>query len=71
MTKPQIKYDKDSKIVSIRVGKKRSVDSDVKDNIVVDYDDDGEVVNIDIMNISLAEFSKIRKLMPAKELAMV
>ncbi|MBU4332227.1 DUF2283 domain-containing protein [Patescibacteria group bacterium] len=67
--RPEIKYDKDSKVVSIRVGRKRSVDSDVKGNVVVDYDADGEMVNIDIMEISLAEFSKIKKLMPSKELA--
>jgi len=66
--KPQIRYDKNSKILSIRVSRKKSVDSDVRDNVVVDYDKNGEIVNIDIMKINLKEFTKIQKLAPLREL---
>lgn len=67
--KPQIKYDSDSKIVSIRVSNERSVDSEIKDNVVVDYDSDGNIVNIDVMKIGIGEFSKIRKVIPSPDLA--
>lgn len=52
----KIKYDKDSKILTIRLSNKKSVDSDVRKNVVVDYDKDGGIVNVEIMNISMEEF---------------
>ncbi len=58
---PQIKHDKNSNIVSIKVSDGKSVDSDVKNNVVVDYDKDGQIVNIDIMKIGIDEFKKILK----------
>lgn len=54
MTK--IKYDKEIEILSIRLSDKKSVDSDARGNVVIDYDKDGKVVNVEIMNISLEEF---------------
>ncbi|MEK7482567.1 MAG: DUF2283 domain-containing protein [Patescibacteria group bacterium] len=62
---PQIKYDKNSNIVSIRVSAEKSVDSDVKNNVVVDYDENGEIVNIDIMKIGISQFRQINKVAPA------
>ena len=59
---PQIKYHKKEKILSLRLNKKRSVDSDVKDNVVIDYSADGQVVNIDIMSINLNNFVPARQL---------
>ena len=38
MAKTNIKYDKEAKILSIRVSDKKSVDSDAKGNVVIDYD---------------------------------
>lgn len=58
---PQIKYDPKVKILKIRLSRKKSVDSDIKDNIVVDYDKNGEICNIEIMKISLSEFMKKQK----------
>jgi len=52
----KISYDKKSKILSIRLGNKKSVDSDARGNVVIDYDREGKVVNIEIMNFSLEEF---------------
>ena len=69
--RPKIKYDKKSNILSIRMSKKRSVDSEVKDNIVIDYDKNGEIVNIEIMKISLNEFLRAKKFLPLKELIKV
>jgi len=56
MTK--IKYNKETKILRIRLSNKQSVDSDIRGNVVVDYDKEGKIVNLDIMSISLEEFSK-------------
>jgi uncharacterized protein YuzE len=69
--KPKIKYDPKSNILSIRLSKKKSVDSDIKGNIVIDYDEKGEIVNIEIMKINLEEFSQIKQLIHLKEFIKV
>ncbi|OGL64455.1 hypothetical protein A3F52_03475 [Candidatus Uhrbacteria bacterium RIFCSPHIGHO2_12_FULL_47_11] len=53
---PKIKYDPEAKILSIRLGASTSVDSEVKGNVVLDYDAKGNLVNVDIMKVSLSEF---------------
>ena len=58
MTK--INYDKKDKILSIRVSNRKSVDSDVQGNVVVDYDKEGNIVAIDIMPVSIDEFSRVK-----------
>lgn len=58
---PKIQYDKKSKIISIKISNKKSIDSDVHDNVVVDYDKDSNITNIDIMDINFNEF-KSKKL---------
>lgn len=55
---PKVQYDRKAKILSIRLSKTRSVDSDVRGNVVLDYDTKGDLVNIDIMRVSLAEFGR-------------
>jgi uncharacterized protein YuzE len=55
--KPQIKYDPKVNILNIRLSNKKSVDSDIKGNVVIDYDQNGEIVNLEIMKINLSEFS--------------
>jgi len=54
----KIKYDKETKILTIRLSDKKSVDSEARGNVVVDYDKERKVVNIEIMNISLEEFGR-------------
>ncbi len=58
MTK--IKYNRKEKILSIRLSNKPSVDSDIKENVVIDYDKNGAIVNLDIMSVNLEEFSKMK-----------
>ncbi len=58
---PKINYDQEAKIMTIKVSGRKSVDSDVQDNIVVDYDRKGEIVRIEIMNVGLNEFKKNEK----------
>lgn len=55
----KISYDKKTNTVNVRLSNKKSVDSDVRGNVVIDYDDKGCVVGIDIMGISIGEFSQI------------
>ena len=69
--KPKIKYDKKSNILSIRLSRKKSVDSDIKGNIVIDYDKNGEIVNIEIMKINFDEFKKAKIPIPLKEFIKV
>jgi len=57
----KINYDQEAKIMTIQVSGKKSVDSDVQDNIVVDYDRKGEITKIEIMNVGLNEFRKNKK----------
>ncbi|MFB6212676.1 MAG: DUF2283 domain-containing protein [Candidatus Magasanikbacteria bacterium] len=56
--KPKISYNEDSETVSIKVKDKKSVDSDIQGNVVIDYDEEGQVVGVDIMNISLDDFEQ-------------
>ena len=57
---PKIQYDKKTKTLSIRLSNKQSVDSDVRGNVVIDYDREGNVVNVEIMKFGLGEFSRLR-----------
>ena len=52
---PKINYDPEVKILSIRFKEGESVDSDVKDNVVFDYDSDGHLMNIDIMEVNMED----------------
>lgn len=54
----KIKYDPGVQIPSIRLSDKKSVDSDVQDNVVLDYDADGQLVNIEVMEASFSEVVK-------------
>lgn len=70
----KIQYDKETKILNIRLDNKSSVDSDARGNVIIDYDQDGKIVNIEIMNISLEEFKKadvyFHKIIKRKEVAV-
>lgn len=57
MTK--ISYDKEVRILSIKLKNNKSVDSDMVGNCVIDYDAKGKIVNIDIMNYDLAKKTAI------------
>lgn len=56
MTK--IKYDKETKILSIRLSNKPSVDSEARGNVVINYDKERKITNVEIMNINLDELKK-------------
>lgn len=46
--KQKIEYDKESKVLSIEMRKGKSVDSDIHDNLVIDYDKMGNVVRVNL-----------------------
>ena len=52
----KIIYDKETNIISIKVSNKKSIDSDVQDNVVVDYDKDNNITNIDVMDVNFNDF---------------
>ena len=45
----QFTFDQKSGVYYIQLSSKKVVDSDVKKNLVIDYDRDGEVVGIEIL----------------------
>jgi len=54
--RPKISYDKESQVLSIEVGRKKSIDSDIQGNVVIDYGKDGEIVRINLYNFSFDAF---------------
>ena len=52
---PKIQYNPEVKILSIHLMDSASVDSDVKGNAVLDYDKNGNLVNIDVMEVNLED----------------
>lgn len=52
----KLEYDPEVKILKIRFGRGKSVDSDIIGNLVLDYDKNGNLVNADVMDISLEDF---------------
>lgn len=52
-SKQKISYDKDSHVLVIEMKKGKSVDSDVHDNLVIDYDDRGDVVRVNLYDFCL------------------
>lgn len=69
--KPRIRYDRKLNILSIRFSRQKSVDSDIKENVVIDYDKNGEIVNIDVMKTRLGEFVGSKERAPLGRLIKV
>lgn len=65
---PNISFDKENGVLSFQLKKEISVDSDISDNVVVDYGKKGEIVRIDFYNFSFNDFKSIRE--KARELAI-
>lgn len=54
----KITYDPEVKILSIRLKNTRSTDSVLEDNCVIDFDDKGDITNIEIMEIDFKKLAK-------------
>ena len=57
----KLEYDPEVKVLKVRFGRGKSVDSDVIGNLVLDYDKNGDLVNVDIMDVNLEDFVGIAK----------
>lgn len=57
----KIEYNPEVKILSIKILDKKSVNSDLQNNVVLDYDENGVLVNIDIMDINIEDILKLKK----------
>ncbi len=61
----KIEYDPEGRILKIRFHRGKTVDSEIKGNLVLDYDKDGKLVKVDVMEIDLEDFigidSEIKK----------
>lgn len=52
----KFEYDPEVKILKIHFLSEQSVDSEIIDNLVLDYNKDGKLVKIDIMDVDLEDF---------------
>ena len=60
-SKQKISYDKKSRVLSIDVRPGKSVDSDVHDNLVIDYDGAGRVVRVNLYAVDFSAFRELSK----------
>ncbi len=65
MSKKNIRiiYDKRSRVLSVEIGKGKSVDSDIQDNVVLDYDKGGKIVRINLYDFSFNQFRSQRSVL--------
>lgn len=59
--KQKISYDKESKVLSVEMQRGKSVDSDIHDNVVIDYDRRGRVVRVNLYDINFSAFKEIAR----------
>jgi len=52
----KISYDKESRVFSVEVKKAKSVDSEIRDNVVIDYDGKGKVVRVNFYDFNFSAF---------------
>lgn len=57
----KIAYDKKARVLSLRLSFKKSVDSDVQNNVIIDRDKEGKIVNVEIMDVDIGEFKRIQR----------
>lgn len=57
----EITYDPKSKTLNISLRKTKIVDSDIQENCVIDYDEKGEITNIEVLDINASELLKTGK----------
>ena len=58
---PKIEYDKESEVLSFRLKRGKSVDSDTQGNVVIDYNDKGDVVGVQFYDFDFSSFRESKK----------
>lgn len=63
MNKKNIKilYDKNSNVLSVEIGKGKSVNSDMQGNVVIDYDKKGRIIRFNLYDFSFDAFRETRQ----------
>ncbi len=61
----KISYDPDVKILTIRVQRGKSADSEIKGNIVFDYNNKVDLIKIEVMDVNLEDL--VRGSVPLKK----
>jgi len=56
----KVRYNREARILAFRLSPRKSIDSEVEDNVVIDRDKDGNIVNIEIMDVGINEFKKAK-----------
>lgn len=56
-----ISYDPEVEILSIRLSDEQSVDSDLEGDLVIDYDKNRNIVNLEIMNFDPKKILNLKK----------
>ncbi len=56
----KFEYDPEVKILKVRFKKGQSVDSEVKGNVVLDYDNKGKLLKLEIMDVNLEDLMAAR-----------
>ncbi len=59
--KPKIKYDKDSQVLSFEFSNNPSVDSDIRENAIIDYGRSGEIISINFYKFNFNNFRRLVK----------
>lgn len=57
--KQKIECDKESRVLSIEMRKGKSIDSDIHDNLVIDYDGAGRVVRVNLYGIDFSACKEV------------
>lgn len=65
----KLEYDPEVKILKIRFQRGKSVDSDIIGNLVLDYNKNGDLLNVDVMDVNLEDFIGIADYKKKKTLA--
>lgn len=56
LKKQVISYNKESKVLSIQMSNQKSIDSDIADNVVIDYDKNKNVVRVNFYDFNFEDF---------------
>lgn len=57
--KQRIEYDRESRVLSIEMRGGKSIDSDIHDNLVIDYDKAGRVVRVNLYGVDFSAFREV------------
>lgn len=56
----KIEYDKQAEVMSVILADKKSVDSEIRGNVVIDYDKQDNIVKVNFYNFNFDLFKKYK-----------